>query len=80
MFLQSLQGADGVLLDLQGVSGAFLGCRFASDRALAFVQGRLWARDADYSYPGASSQQLHWQHQRECKCADGSCQLEPVLG
>lgn len=79
-----LQNVLGCLLwgyfDLQGVCGAFLGCFFASDRALEPVQGRLWTGNADHSYPGASGQQLHWQHQCECKCADGSCYLEPVLG
>ena len=42
------------------------------------AQGRLWAGDADDPNPGAGGEQLHWQHQRECKRADGSSQLEPV--
>ena len=53
---------------------------FGLNSGAGTLQGRLWAGDADHLYPGASDQQLHWQHQRECKRADGSCQLESVPG
>lgn len=73
-------GAVWPLRHIRSVSAASLRCFLALTLALVPVQGRLWAGDADHLYPGASDQQLHWQHERECKRADGSCQLESVPG
>jgi len=44
------------------------------------LQGGLWRGVTDHPYSGASHQQLHRQHQRECQRTHGSCQLEPVPG